>query len=135
MDKIKRFAPHVVRVLLGLLFAFAGGSWFVSAILGAEGGEHTDMPFIAALVGSHYMMPLVKGTELIAALGLLSNRFVPLALALLAPVVVNISLFHFVLTPGHDTVLSILLPVALVYLAWVYRDAFTPMLAAKTKPA
>ena len=41
-----------------------------------------------------YMMPLIFGTQLIVGALLLSNRFVPLALALIAPVIVNIVAFH-----------------------------------------
>jgi hypothetical protein len=64
---------------------------------------------------------------------LLANRFVPLALALLAPFVVNSVAFHAFLErsglPVAFTVLALL-----VYLAWSYRKAYRPMLALKTAP-
>jgi uncharacterized membrane protein YphA (DoxX/SURF4 family) len=44
-------------------------------------------------------MPLVKGTEVVAGLLLLTGIAVPLALVLLAPILVNIFLFHLILAP------------------------------------
>ena len=80
------------------------------------------------------MLPLIKGTEVLAGLLLLTGRFVPLALTLLAPVVVNIVLFHVVLAPGSFAMLALIVAAEL-YLAWAYRDAFRPMLSATAKPA
>ena len=45
------------------------------------------------------MFPLIKSTELAVGLLLLSNRLVPFALTLIAPVLVNIVAFHLVLSP------------------------------------
>jgi hypothetical protein len=64
---------------------------------------------------------------------LLANRFVPLALALLAPVLVNIVLFHGFLAPSGSGPGLVLLALEL-YLAWSYRAAFRPMLAARAAP-
>jgi hypothetical protein len=64
---------------------------------------------------------------------LLVNRFVPLALALLAPVVVNIILFHLFLAPSGLPVATVVLVLEL-FLAWVYRGAFRSMLAFRSKP-
>jgi len=79
------------------------------------------------------MFPLIKGTEVAASVLLLGNRYVPLALALLAPVLVNIVAFHAFLAPA-----GLALPIVLValelYLARSYRDAFGPMLQARTQP-
>jgi hypothetical protein len=79
------------------------------------------------------MFPLIKGIEVIGGALLLSNRFVPLALTIVAPNVVNILLFHAVLARGG-------LPVALVVLAlelftaWSYRDAYASLLRARAAP-
>jgi hypothetical protein len=88
------------------------------------------MAFVGALVSSGYMLPLIAGTHLLAGSLLLANRFVPLALALLAPFLVNSLVFHGFLEPSG-------LPVALAFtaievcLAIRYRKAFQPMLAAR----
>jgi hypothetical protein len=60
---------------------------------------------------------------------LVVGRFVPLALAMLAPMVVNIFLFHVFLEPS-GTVMALLVVAAEIGLAWAYRDRFRPMLKA-----
>jgi hypothetical protein len=83
-----------------------------------------------ALMASGYMFPLIKGTEVLVGLLLLSNRFVPLALALAAPVVVNIVAFHAFLAPEGMVMVLILLALELS-LAWAHRKAYRPMLAMR----
>jgi hypothetical protein len=91
------------------------------------------LAFMGALAATGYMFPLIKGVEVIGGAMLLSNRFVPLAMAIIAPNVVNIVLFHSVLAPAG-------LPVALfvlaleVFTAWAYSDAFASMLRTRTEP-
>jgi putative oxidoreductase len=89
--------------------------------------------FFGALFATGYMLPLIKGTEVVAGLMLLSNRFVPLALALIAPVIVNILAFHAFLAPAGLALPLVLLATELV-LAWSYRSAFAPMLRARVSP-
>jgi hypothetical protein len=59
------------------------------------------------------------------------KRFVPLALALLAPILVGIVTFHVFLAPSTIAPAVVALAMEL-YLAWEYRAAFRPMLAART---
>jgi peptidoglycan biosynthesis protein MviN/MurJ (putative lipid II flippase) len=80
------------------------------------------------------MTALSSLTELVGGVLLLANRFVPLALALIAPVIVNIFLFHAFLEPS-GMIMAIIVAVLEVYLAWAYRDAFRPMLAARVTPS
>jgi uncharacterized membrane protein YphA (DoxX/SURF4 family) len=124
--------PTVARVVLGLVFVVFGLNGFLHFI------PMPPMPdkagaFMGGLAGAGYMFPLIKGTEVLAGLLLLSNRFVPLALTLLAPIIVNIVAFHTVLTPPNP--IAFLVLAAELYLAWSYRDAFRPMLGARVKPA
>jgi uncharacterized membrane protein YphA (DoxX/SURF4 family) len=88
--------------------------------------------FMGALVATGYMIPLIKLTEIVAGLMLLSGRFVPLGLTLLAPDLVNIALFHAVLAPSGLIVAVVLLGLEL-YLAYSYRDVFRPLLSATQK--
>jgi hypothetical protein len=64
---------------------------------------------------------------------LLSNRFVPLALALIAPVLVNIVAFHAFLAPKAILPGAVLFALG-VYLAWTYRAAYRTMLVSRTTP-
>jgi uncharacterized membrane protein YphA (DoxX/SURF4 family) len=132
MKSITRHAPAAARILFGLLFLVFGLNGFLHFIPMAPPPERA-MAFMAGLTSTGYMFPLIKGTEVVVGILLLVNRFVPLALALIAPNVVNIVLFHAALEPSG-------LPMALailafeLYLAWTYRDAFRPMLAARVQP-
>lgn len=83
-----------------------------------------------ALVASGYLMPMVYATELAAGALLLVNRYVPLALTLLAPIVVNIVAFHVFLAPREIAVALVVLGLE-VLLARAYLRAFRPMLAAR----
>ena len=89
--------------------------------------------FFGALFATGYMLPLIALTQIVAGLMLLSGRFVPLALTLLAPVLVNILAFHVFLAHG-DYALPAVLFAAELYLAWTYRDAFAPTLQARALP-
>jgi len=140
-DKTKTFARHlptVARILLGLGFLASG----VSGLLMAAGvfpmpqpatpPPENAMAFMMGMMKSGYLFPLIKGTETVGGALLLSNRFVPLALAILAPVLVNILAFHAFLGPS-GIVPGLVLFALEVYLAWAYRDAFRPMLASRAK--
>jgi uncharacterized membrane protein YphA (DoxX/SURF4 family) len=89
--------------------------------------------FLGALAATGYMFPLIKGTEVVAGLLLLSGRFVPLALTLLAPIVVNIVAYHAVLAP-EGVAFPIVLAAVGIYLAYAYRDAFKGVLDSNAKP-
>jgi hypothetical protein len=72
-------------------------------------------------------------TQAAAGAMLLVGLFVPLALALLAPIVVNILLFHLFLAPAGIPVALMLLAFE-ASLAWAYRDAYAPMLQPQVMP-
>jgi uncharacterized membrane protein YphA (DoxX/SURF4 family) len=129
-----RYLPTVARVLLGLVFFAAGIMGFFAPQPDPASIPEAIYAFNTAMMKTVYLFPLIKGTEAVAGLLLLSNRFVPLALTLLAPVIVNIVALHAFLLPSG---LPIPLVIVLleVYLAWAYRDAFRPMLAMRAKPA
>ena len=129
-----RHIPTIARILLGLPLFIFGLNGFLNFIPQPE----TPLPpkaiaFATALMESGYMLPLIGGTMLIVGTCLLANRFVPLALALFAPFIVNSLAFHIFLEHSG-------LPMAVVfaglelYLAWTYRAAYKPMLAARVSP-
>ena len=92
------------------------------------------MAFAGALFKSGYMMQLIGTTQLIVGALLLSNRFVPLALALFAPFIVNSIAFHVCLEHTGLPMAAVFLALEL-YLAWAYRHAYRSMLAARVTPA
>jgi hypothetical protein len=129
--RFTRYASIGARCALGFVF-FASG---LAGLLNLLPPPSTPMPegamaLGAALLKTGYMFPLIKGTETVAGALLLANCFVPLALVLLAPVLVNIVAFHAFLTPGE-----VGLPLALLctelFLAWSYRAAYRPLLTRR----
>jgi uncharacterized membrane protein YphA (DoxX/SURF4 family) len=125
MKTVSRFAPLTLRIVVGLIFTAAG----ITGLL--QLGGPPQLPgaagaFMAGLAASGYFFPLLKTTELVAGVLLLSGRLVPFALTLLAPIVVNIAAFHFLLAPAGAPVAALLL-VAEIGLAWLHRDAFAPL--------
>jgi uncharacterized membrane protein YphA (DoxX/SURF4 family) len=132
MNAISRFAPSAARLLLGLVFFVFGLNGFLQFLPTPPAPERA-MAFMGALAATGYMFPLIKSVEVIGGVLLLANRFVPLALAILAPNVVNIVLFHAVLAPGGLPVALFVLALEL-FTAWSYRDAFAPMLRTRTTP-
>ena len=128
---IGRYATVVTRVLTGLLFATTGLNGFLMFMPAPDTGTMAPegLAFNAALYATGYMVQLTSGVQLVAGVLLVVGRFVPLALALLAPVVVNIFLFHVFLEPS-GLVIALLVVAAEIGLAWAYRDKFRPMLQA-----
>jgi hypothetical protein len=118
----------VFRWLLGLIFLSAAlNGW--AAILGL-GAFLPTSPAAEAFLGNGYLLVLVKGTELVSALLLLINRFVPLALVVLAPLVVNIFCFHWFVDPGMLP-LAVFLLLLWGHLLWSYRQYSLPLVTAK----
>jgi hypothetical protein len=133
MKTVSRIAPIALRIVFGLAFAAAGA---VGLFQLAPPPPHAGAAgvFVGGLAASGYFFPLLKATELGAGLLLLSGRFVPLALTLLAPIVVNIAAFHFLLEP-QGAPMAAFLVLAEAGLAWIYRDAFAPLFRRTSTPA
>jgi uncharacterized membrane protein YphA (DoxX/SURF4 family) len=128
MTKTFRYINVVVRVLFGALFAFSGFTGLFGMGSQSTDGMSVDaVAFATALGESGFIMPITKIVELVAGVMLVVNRFAPLALALLAPLVIGIFGFHLLLEPS-GALIAVVLAVVEIYLAWVYRHAFVPML-------
>jgi hypothetical protein len=128
---VARYAPATARVLLGLVFFVFGLNYFVPFFPPPKDPMPEGLvAFSGALMKTGYMLPLLKGTEVLVGALFLANRFVPLALAVLAPVIVNIVAVHAFLAPSGLPVALVVLALEL-YLAWAHRAAFRPMLQAR----
>jgi hypothetical protein len=126
-----RHALTSERVLLGACFFVFGLNGFLNFIPAPKDpGPEGAMAFAGAMMKTGYFFPLVKGVETVCGALLLSKRFVPLALTVLAPVLVNIVAFHLFLAPS-GLALPLILVALELHLAWTYRSVFRPMLAAR----
>lgn len=127
-----RRLPAVSRSLLGLLFVFAGLNGLLNFLPAPTAGSLPKgaMDFFVAMMQTGYMLQLIAGTQLVAGALLLANRYVPLALVLLAPVIVNIIAFHVFLLPA-GIVPGAIAFVLEIHLAITHRAAYRSMLAAR----
>jgi hypothetical protein len=130
---IARFLPATGRVLLGLPMVVFGLNGFFNFIPPppaplAPGAE----AFSLALIATGYMMPLIGATQVISGVLLVMNRFVPLALVLLAPFFVNSVAFH-VFLERSGLVPALVFSVLELALAWHYRRAYVPLFTARLR--
>lgn len=129
-----RYLTAVLRILPGLFLLFSGLNGLFHFMPDPKVQmEPGAMDFSVALMKTGYMMQLIAVTQAIVGLFLVINRFVPLALALFAPFMVNSIAFHLFLEPKGLPMATVFLAIEL-YLAWVYRDSYRSMLRAKVTP-
>jgi hypothetical protein len=114
----------IAQILLGLLFTVFGLNGFLHFLSMGPMPSGAAGQFMAALFQSHYIS-VVFGVELLTGLMLLVGVYVPLALAALGPVIVNIVLYHVLMAPAG-------LPLATVaVLLWIIAAYnFRPVFAA-----
>src|SRR6202167_357173 len=123
-------ASLIARYLAAVIFLVMGLNGFLNFI-------HFPPPaglaaqFMGALYASHYLW-VIFAFQLVAGVLLLVNRYVPLAVAVLAPVIVNILVFHALMAPSG-------LPLALVVgVLWAVifvdvRPAFAGLFQSRSK--
>lgn len=131
MSRARRIVPEVARVLLGLVFFVFGLNGFLH-FLPQPPHEGVAATFLGGLAASGYFFPLLKATEVVSGALLLANRFVPLALVVLAPVVVNIVAFHAALDHAGLGVALVVLALE-IGLAYAHRKVFAPILTPKVE--
>ena len=122
----------IARFLLGLIFLVFGLNGFFQFIpmpppTGVAG------QFMGALFVSHFLL-VIFVIQLICAVLLLVNRYVPLALTLLAPIIVNILLFHLLMAPsGIPLAIVVTIPWVVVFLS--VQSAFSGLLQQRVPSA
>lgn len=131
----RRYVTATVRILMGLVFFLPGVAFFLNLLPPPKDPmPEGAMAFAGAMMKTGYLLQLVKGTEVLVGALLLANRFVPLALVLIAPVVVNIVAFHLFLAPS-GLVTAVVILAFEIYLAWAYRNAYRSLLVGRATPA
>jgi putative oxidoreductase len=125
-----KIVATIARYLLGLMFLIFGLNSFLMFIKGqmpsGPAGE-----FAGLLMTTHYAQ-VVGAIEILCAVLFLANRYVPLALVLLGPILVNILLFHILMAPATIG------PGVFVTLLWLLvayhvRSAFVPLLRSRAQ--
>jgi uncharacterized protein YacL len=125
-----KIVATVARYLLGLAFLLFGSNAFLNFIP----VDPKQMPTGPAgdfshLMNSSHWMQVVAALMVISAVLLLINRFVPLALTMLGPILVNILLFHILF---HAAGIAIGLVLSLFWVLMLTR--VWPSFSAILKP-
>ncbi|MEK9197296.1 hypothetical protein [Ureibacillus sp. FSL E2-3493] len=127
---MKHYTMHTFRILLGVIFLSAGVNGFI-VFLGFESLFPTSKEAMI-LFQFDYLLIGEKALEILCGTLLLLNRFVPLAVAALLPIIVNIFLLHVFVEPSL-LILSIILIIFELYLLIYYKGNF--ILLFEKKPS
>ena len=120
---MKKKLPFIARILLGLPFVIFGLNGFFHFL---PMPPMADKPaaFFAGLMASGYFLPVLFGTQFVCGVLLVSGVFVPLALMILAPILIQIDLFHFFLESG-GTGMALFFSALEIYLAF-FAEPYAP---------
>ena len=119
----------VARVLLGLPFLIFGLNEFWNFM-----DPPTDLPepaaaFMKALEDAGYLIPILKSFEVVIGFLLVTGQFVPLALVMVTPIMINILGFHsFMDGRSMGMVVAVIMTVLYLYLVLMHLPRFTQLL-------
>src|SRR6201981_1805787 len=120
-----KILSSISRFLLGLIFLVFGLNGFLHFIpMPPPGGVAGQ--FLGSMFVTKYLL-FVFAIQLIGGVLLLINRYVPLALTILGPIIVNILLFHGLMNPeglGLALFVTILWVVVFAGVRWVFAEIF-----------
>jgi len=125
-----KILTNISRLLLALIFTIFGLNGFLHFIpMPPPTGVAAQ--FMGAMFVSKYLL-FVFAIQLIAGVLLFVKRYVPLALTLLAPVIVNILLFHSLMAPsGLGLALFVAILWGIVFAS--VRSAFAGIVEARVE--
>lgn len=124
-----RIAALIARILLGLIFVFFGANIFLQFLPAPPPPANAFGQFQSALFVTHYIH-VVGFFQVVPGLLLLINRYVPLALTLLGPVIFNIILTHVLMAPSGLPIAG-LVTILWFLVFWAHRSAFTGIFQAR----
>ncbi len=126
-----RVIALIARILLGLVFTVFGLNGFLHFIHVPVPANPLAVEYMTVLTTSHYFV-LVDLVQLVAGVLLLIGRFVPLALMMLRPVLVNILLYHSLMDPG-GILPGVVATILWFVVFWIVRGEFQGVL--RLRPA
>jgi hypothetical protein len=125
-----KIAVLISRILLGLVFAIFGANMLFHFLPNPPLPPGPVKDFTTVLHTTHYEV-VVGFFQLVPGLLLLVNRYVPLALTVLAAQLVNILTTHVLVMQGNGLPLPIVVVILWVIVFWSVRPAFAGILQAR----
>jgi hypothetical protein len=126
-------ASKITKILLGLIyFVFGLNGFFHFIPMKSPSLSYHALSFVSGLMKAGYFMPQLSGVQTICGLLLLTGYAAPLGLVILAPVTINIFLFHAFMTPGiGNQILPLVLVILHVISATGYWPLYRPLFAKR----
>ena len=119
----------IARILLGLVFLVFGLNGFLMFLPMGPMPTGLAGQFVTALFQSHYVL-VVSALQVVGCALLLVNRYVPLGLTILGPIIVNIFLYHLLLF--HMGVgIAIVVAILWCIVAYRHRQSFAGLFVQK----
>ena len=125
-----RIVTLVARLLLGLIFVVFGLNGFLNFLSMGPMPSGLAGQFMGALALSHYLW-VVAALQVVGGALLLVNRFVPLGLVLLGPVIVNILCYHLFLNHA-GALLAIIVTILWFIVFYAHRQYFSRIFVQRT---
>jgi uncharacterized membrane protein YphA (DoxX/SURF4 family) len=125
-----KVATIILRILLGLVFLIFGINK-IHMFIPTGAMTPTAGTFIGVMVDTKYFA-VIGFLEALGGLLLLFNRFVPLALTILGPIIVNIFLTGL-LMDNRGIPMAGAVTAVWLFLFWRYKNNFTPLFEAKAR--
>ncbi len=104
----------IVQIVLGLFLIVFGVNKFLNFMPSPENMSQSAVDFMSAIYNTGYLFKFIGFVEIVAGILILINKWVPFALLLIAPIIVNIILFHLALDMGS------IMPGAVIFILIVY---------------
>lgn len=124
----------ICRILLGLLFVFAGLNVFFNFVHAAPPPPGTPIgDFTSVMMGSGWMKA-VGALQVLGGLLVWTGGLTPLGLVILCPITVNILLFHSLVAGGHGILPGIIAALLELILIVCYKPSFAGILTTKATP-
>src|SRR5215472_374755 len=121
----------IARILMGLIFLVFGLNGFLHFIPTGPMPPGMAGQFVGLLFQSHYVY-VVSALQVVGGALLLVNRYVPLALTLLGPVIVNILLYHLLMNLKGIVPFALVVTVCWAIVAYRNRQYFAGLFVQKT---
>ncbi len=125
-----KIASRIARYLMGFIFLVFGLNGFLH-FLPMPPSPGLAGTYLTVLSESRYVL-FVFAVQFVAGILLLLGQYIPMALTLLAPVIVNILLFHITMAPS-GLPLAILVAVLWIFVYLRYRDNFAGLFANRNR--
>lgn len=116
----------IARYFLALILLLVGLNKFFAYLPPMELSEDA-MLFMQALQNSGYLIYVIGFFELLSGIFLLTKKCAPIGLLLMAPITVNILLFHLFLNPATMS-LALIVSALQLYLFFVFKENFSSIL-------